>query len=407
MAEAEVAIVVSPRNWAERLHRFLADHGGARVRARVIDAREALDDVYAVLVVEDLTSFLTPRLIGELRARGRRVLGVHEPDEPWARQRLVDLGVDATIEADATPEGFVRAIDALAATADVDARFSQIVSEELATLAPVVASHAPTRGTVIAVGAPPGGCGATEVAIELAAAAAHDGPTALVDADEFAPSIAQRLGMSLHPNLRSAIDALEHRTGRVDDTLRSAPGSTLEVLAGLPHGRDWHEVRASDIVGVIDELVAARVVVANVGHGVEDLVAQGAPPRFAVTRALLGRADRIVAVGTPTPVGVARLLDWVATVRVLAPLTPIAIVVNRAPAQRFKRAELAAEITRSFAPTTLAFAPEDRRVSDAAWDGTLATTGRFSRAVGRLLVELDVRVPAVATRSGVSRSRRG
>lgn len=32
MIETELALAMSARNWADELHRFLADHGGARVR---------------------------------------------------------------------------------------------------------------------------------------------------------------------------------------------------------------------------------------------------------------------------------------------------------------------------------------------------------------------------------------
>ncbi|MBW3620932.1 MAG: hypothetical protein KY461_11850, partial [Actinobacteria bacterium] len=197
----EIAIVVSPRDWAEGLHRFVADHGGARVRARVLDGREALDEGYQVLVAEDLTSFLTPRLVAELRRRGKRILGVFDPVEPWGRERLLELGADDTIESTATPEQVLRAVDALAITAAVD------LDAELAGLGaagrhrpdgatPGAGADAATAapgdlGTVVAVGGPAGAPGATEVALGLAHATRRLGrPTVLVDADDVAPSLA-------------------------------------------------------------------------------------------------------------------------------------------------------------------------------------------------------------------------
>ncbi|MDP9021694.1 MAG: hypothetical protein M3N57_03140, partial [Actinomycetota bacterium] len=129
MGEPEIAIVVSPRDWAERLHRFVADHGGARVRARVLDAREALNDDYLVLVAEDLTSFLTPRLVAELRRRDRRVLGVYDPAEPWGRERLTEVGADEVIDLTATPEEFLRVIQALAASIQLDEALAKLTEE--------------------------------------------------------------------------------------------------------------------------------------------------------------------------------------------------------------------------------------------------------------------------------------
>ncbi|MEX0657860.1 MAG: hypothetical protein WD080_01885, partial [Egibacteraceae bacterium] len=78
--EPEIALAASPRDWAQRLHRHLADHGGARVRATVLHPHDALAETYAVLVVDDTTSFLSHRLLDELRRTGRRVLGVYDPD---------------------------------------------------------------------------------------------------------------------------------------------------------------------------------------------------------------------------------------------------------------------------------------------------------------------------------------
>lgn len=395
----EVAIVVSPREWAQGLHRFVADHGGARVRARVLDGREALDEGYQVLVAEDLTSFLTPRLMAELRRRGKRVLGVYDPVEPWGRERLQELGADDTIEATATPEQILRAVDALAITATVD------LDAELAGLqaAPVTAggpleepagdgSSSPrTRrtGTVVVVGGPAGPPGATEIALGLAQASARVGrPTVLVDADDVAPSVAQRLGLPLHPNLRTAIDVVEHWSGQLGDALlpHGAPG--IAVLCGLPDARGWAEVRPGEVVDVVDDLAALyAVVVVNVGHRLEELGGlAGGLARYGVTRALLGRADRVVGVAAPTPVGLARYLDWVADVRALTD-RPIHTVIDRAPTAGFRRGELAQELGRSFSPASLTFVPFDKRVVDAEWRGEVVRSGPFTKALDRLAGE--------------------
>ena len=49
--EPTIALVFSPEPWVERLHRHLADHGGARVRDIVLEPALALEDHYDTLVV--------------------------------------------------------------------------------------------------------------------------------------------------------------------------------------------------------------------------------------------------------------------------------------------------------------------------------------------------------------------
>lgn len=377
----EIAIVVSPRDWAEGLHRFVADHGGAVVRARVLDSREALDESYQVLVAEDLTSFLTPRLVTELHRSGRRLLGVFDPTEPWGQERLRELGADEVVATTTDPEAMLRAIAGLAVGAGTD------LDAELAALTRTPGPPTPEvatadEGRVTVVGGPAGGPGATEVAIGLAAELAMTSGTVLVDLDDVAPSLAQRLGLPLHPNLRTAIDVVQHLSGDLDDTL--VPVGPVGVLPGLPAAVDATELRPAEVVDVLIELRRrSGQVVANVGHRVEE-----AARRYGITRSVIAAADDVVAVAAPTPVGLARLLEWTADVRALTH-APIHVVFNRLPRGRFKRGELEEELRRTYSPPTVIFTPEDRRVGEAAWAGRLVAPGPFVRALRSLAAALS------------------
>ncbi len=385
MLEPEISIVVSPRDWAEQLHRFVVDHGGALVRARVLDAREALEDSYTVLVAEDLTSFLTPRLVDELHRRDRRVLGVYDPDEPWGRERLAELGVDETVPLTTPAEDLVRIIAALAATVQLDRELSALVEDSRPRPEPSPEAGAqtyPPRATITAVGGPSGGVGGTEVAIGLAAELGRrGGRCVLIDGDEVAPSIAQRLGLPLHPNLRTAIDVVEHRSGDLVETLTDIVGTGTQALCGLANPRDWPEVRPSELLAVVEELaIRFDHLVVNTSHAIEDLSGFGSPPRFGLTRTLLACADQVVGVGASTPVGVARLLDWVADLRALAPRTPLHVALNKAPDGGFKRREFNEEVCRTLPLPAVYFLPRDDKVEQAAWDGTLVPSGGFTRS---------------------------
>ncbi|HEU5003215.1 MAG TPA: hypothetical protein VFW71_10620 [Actinomycetota bacterium] len=394
MTEPELAVVYSPREWANRVVRHVTDHGGGRVRLRVVDGRVALEEDFDILVAEDVTSFLTGRFVTELHRRGRAVLGVYDPEEPAGKERLLDLGVDDLIESSAPAEDFVRKLALILPERPSPPRRPLVpahgVDAELASIAAGMRAPASVprpRGWQWAVGGPPGGCGASEVAVELARhLRSRSGPAVLVDGQDISPSLAQRLGQQPIPNIRTAIDAVLHGSGELAGALLPVAAGGFALLAGLTNPADWGQIRAQDAADVVQELRSqcAHVVV-NVGPILEDLPAAGGPDRYGLTRALTASADVIIGVGLPTPVGVARLIGWVAEVATLAPGRPIHLVVNRAPANRFIRAEVEAEIRRTYAPASVHFLPYDEAVEKAAWRGELVAPGPFSRAVGDLV----------------------
>ena len=390
-----IAIVRSSRPWARSLHRYVADYGGAVVRARPLEERQAIEEEYDILLVDDISSFLTHRLMQELHRHQRRVLGVFDSTEynhageHAGRDRLRALGCDEVIEAGAPPEEFVRMIQALAPKWD-DNEFDQLVQEldgtsppaEAGGVAAVLDESRTESGRVVVVVGAAGGAGATELSLELGRIVRRRGEVAVVvDADDVAPSIAQRLGLPLHPNLRAAVDALEHGTGLLADSLMSAPGGEAIVLCGLPHPKDWVALRPDEVLAVIQELSrACHFVIVNVAHQIEDLGSLGGIDRFGVARSVIGAADAIVLVGSSTPVGVSRILDRIAEIAAVAPAAPIHLVINRAPGNQFKRGELLEEIQRTYVPATIHFLPHDRRIEEAAWQGELVEAGPFTQA---------------------------
>lgn len=372
MTEVEVALAVSPREWSDALHQFLVDHGGARVRSHVMTAEDAISEEYQVLVIDDFCSFLTPRLVVLLQRSGKAVVGVWDPDEfPDGKQRLVEAGVDSVIEASASPDEFLVAVRAVAATGETPRAASQAPRPER--------SHY----SVTVVGGPGGGAGTTEVAIALAQSLTDRRRRAiLVDGDDVAPSVAQRLGLPLQPNLRSAIDSLQQRSPRFESTLHALPG--LSVLTGLANRRDWSEVRPPDAVDLVIELAQRGPVVINIAGQLDDVPTGGWSARFGLARALLGTADRLVAVGLPTPVGVTRLAQWVTEAHEIRAGVSVYLAVNRSPRSRFRRAEVAAELQRLVKPAGIWFLPEDEAVARASWQGTPVSRSSFPRAVGKL-----------------------
>lgn len=184
--EPTVALVFSPERWVEELHRYLADHGGARVRQIVVEPSVALDEEYDTLVVSDRWPALTHGLVDALHQRSRGVLGVFDPDEPAGKDHLLGLGVDATIAADSPMAEFVTALAELGPrelASDLRGRGAGTAGGESRT-ALDEAAGSPGRLTVVGG---PRGSGVTEVALALAAAVARRRESAvLVDAHETA-----------------------------------------------------------------------------------------------------------------------------------------------------------------------------------------------------------------------------
>ncbi|MFP3914162.1 MAG: hypothetical protein ACLFWM_04755, partial [Actinomycetota bacterium] len=317
-------------------------------------------------------SFLTPRLVEQARRQGRQVVGVFdEKDGVDAKRYLLDCGVDDVVDQTASPEEFLAVVRGVV---------------ELAPYVPVSAppvDEPATRGRMVVVGAPPGGCGATEVAVGLGEA----GAAPVVDADDLAPSLAQRMGAPLHPNLRTAIDVVHHRSGRVDEALiRAGP---LQMVPGLVTGDDWAQLHPGEVEAVIEDVAQQRpAVVVNVGSGLER--PQQGEGRFGLARGVVRRADVVVAVGLAHPVSVTRLVRWVGEAALLAPDAAIHVVINRVDRSPFRRSEVESELAEELGDVPVHFLPEDKRVAEAAWAGAAVSGGPFRRAVRRLASEIGL-----------------
>jgi len=370
VSEPEIALVFTAEPWVEELHRHLSDHGGARVRSLVVEQSIALEESYDVLVVSHRWPSLTRAFVADIHARGRRVLGVHDLAEPASRVHLAAVDVDEVIETDAGPDAFVRALIAIGSQRGPAARVGVL---------PALSRS----GRLVVVGGPPG-VGRTEVAIELGISMARSGTAAIADCDDVAPAVAQRLGLMLEPNLRTAIDAVEHGRGDLESAVLRRDGSKLAILGGIPNPAGWAQVRPGEVIRVIDRLGETfETVIADGAGSLQEL---GGPPRsrFATAQALVREADALVAVCDASPVGISRLLAWIVDARSLAPSTPIVVVANRAPATAFRRGELYDEITSSIDTVDVVFVAVDTRVGDAAWAGSAVGRGRFTRGLERL-----------------------
>lgn len=350
----DIALAASAREWPDRLHRFLLDHGGGRIVDRVMAADQAAEGEFDVLLIDDICSFLTPRLVSMLKQSGAEVIGVYMPaDGPDAKRRLLECGISDVIESEATPEEFLAKIGA-----SLSYRTAQPQSEE---------TREPT-GFRIAVTGPCEGVGMTEISVALARSIASRVSTVLVDMDSRWPSVAQRLDLPLHPNIRTALDYALHRTDRLAEAMHRI--DDLSLIGGRADGGHGPELTRADSLMLLDALEAnARVVVADMG------------PMGESTAALLREFDTLIVVGVGTPVGVARLIRTASGVMARQPTASVLGVVNKTARGGYRRVEIIDEIARTIPDLPVHTLPYEPGVERAAWDGTIHAGGRYAKAV--------------------------
>ncbi len=169
-------------------------------------------------------------------------------------------------------------------------------------------------GRLVAVWGAPGAPGRTTVAAGLAAELAAAGETVLlVDADTWAASLAQVLGLldesaGVAAACRAAAAGVL-TPGRLADLAPEA-APRLRVLTGLPRAERWHELgtAALEEVWATCRRTAAWTVVdcaAPLEQDEELLLEVAAPRRNAATTTALAAADVVLAVGTGRPGGAA------------------------------------------------------------------------------------------------------
>jgi MinD-like ATPase involved in chromosome partitioning or flagellar assembly len=349
----ELALAASARDWPDRLHRFLLDHGGGRVSSRVMGTDQAMSDVYEVLVIDDICSFLTPRLVRTLRQSGREIVGVYSPvDAPDAKRLLLECGITDVVESDAAPEEFLSVVTGTLAHKRV---------------APGPAAGTKTSFRIGVLGAI-GGVGVTEVSIGIAEGLSQAVPTLLIDLDQQSPSIAQRLDLPLHPNLLSAVDSAHHG-GDIGAAIIET--GRLGVIGGLASSGNG-EVSLVEIDGLLEDVA---------GSGYQMLVADLGAPQPERLPGL--RLNVLIAVGSANPVGLSRLVRLVQLVGDRAGFEDLVAVANRVGGGR-REFEVRTELARLLPEVPVVLLPEDRGLERAAWDGVGLGRGPFARSVARI-----------------------
>lgn len=322
--------------WEAPLVRGLERH---RDRLQVVRRCADLADVLATagsgrarvaLVSADLRG-LDGDALARLATSGCAVVALTAPGDEWSERRLRQLGLTAVLAADAESADVAEAVQAAVAA------LGQPEQGPVLPTQPDAVEHVVGQGRVVVVWGPSGAPGRTTTAVSLAAELAALGlSTLLVDADTYAASAAQVLGLlDEAPGVAAAARAADHGSLDLPMLSRLAPsvGPNLRVLTGLAQAYRWTELRPPSLVRILTlarSLAAWSVV--DVSAGLEEdeelIYDTVAPRRNGATRTAVEEADVLLAVGTADPVGLQRLVRGLQELAD-AGLRPHTVVVTR------------------------------------------------------------------------------
>jgi MinD-like ATPase involved in chromosome partitioning or flagellar assembly len=396
----QVFTAVTGASWESTLVGALdrADHGVIVVR-RCVDVSDLLAAAATGTGQAALLSAELRRLDGDavarLAAAGVAVVGLVDPGDERAAERLRQLGVARVLPADTEPELIAEALrEAVAGGAHP----GRDVADPLAALPALDVPQTPEagpagHGRIVAVWGPTGAPGRTTVAVGLADEAARLGvSTVLVDADVYGGVVAQLLGLlDESPGLAGAARLAGAGNLDVAAIVRLAwdVRPKLRVLTGLARADRWPELRPRAVVAVLAETRRlADLVVVDCSFSLEDdeelSFDTAAPRRNGATLAVLEAADTVLCVSGADPVALqrsVRALDELGDV--LPEVDPVVVVnqVRRGPVPGDPEAEIAAAIERFSGRDVGFFLPADRSATDAAL------------ASGRTLAEVAPRSP--------------
>ncbi|NNE97050.1 MAG: hypothetical protein HKN24_13575 [Acidimicrobiales bacterium] len=383
-----VAAALSNRDWRPALQRHVRDHEADVVVELVRDRHQARAQDVDIVVVDDDTSWVSAAVVASLIEAGKRVVGIFDPAEAdgYGEQFLRSLGIDLVVPADLPTEALIAFLRQHRPDREQTAQDAAAL-EHLDDRIP-----GPQR-RIVAVGGP-SGSGVTEVAVGLCQLLAGES-TILVDTDENHPGVSRRLGLNIHPHIVTATDLVRRGSaaGEASESLSaclarpaiSPQELPFDVISGLASRDDWSLLRADETVALLDLLAQRwRNVVAKVGSTLDDLPGT---QRYEVSRQVLRRAERIIAVTHASPTGLLHFVDWLVEAVPLVGDAPVDVVVNKAPANPAMRGEIETELVNITGDrmNSLLFVPADKRVERAAWDATLVSKGPFLRHLSGLL----------------------
>ena len=273
---------------------------------------------------------------------------------------------------------------------------------------PEVEATEPSRGKLVTVWGSHGAPGRSTIAAALAFALAQQQRTMLVDADTYAPSLTQALGL-LEESSGLAFACRSAGQGTLNETtLQRAEArisDQLSILTGLPRIARWPELSKTALEAVyIQAREGFSWIIADTAPPIEEdeLLSfdTRAPQRNGATITSLEEADLHIVVGRADPIGIKRLVMDLESLREdpRTARTPRIVVINQLDARRGatdRKAQIKKVMAKYCPEHEPFFIPFDSSEAMRALDfGRAVTEGKRKGEIGTNIVALAELVQA-------------
>lgn len=317
----DIALVFSPHEWVEALHRHCTNTGDLRIRALVYDSSVLETEIFDACIIADSHPALSSGFVLSLHEAGHAVLGICDKSAE-AQSFLASTGIDAI---------FSSKISAEQLTGEIREFLNNTWNkpQDVIDIPHINATQEDVRkpnniGHVVSVvGA--GGTGTTEVALVLASRLID---SVAVDLDFEHPSFAPRAGLALEPHLLGAIESAHNHPETFPDFVQRMPSNG--VISGTSHASFTRDIRSYELESLHHRLISTYA------HTIYDLGRISEDSHFfSRTQTLLNVTDPVLIVIEPNPVGILRGLEIIALVSSLQHSETnekrIGVIVNKCP----------------------------------------------------------------------------
>ncbi len=380
----DIALVFSPHEWVEALHRHCTNTGDLRIRSLIYDPSVLQAETFDACVISDSHPALSAGLVRALHDSGHCVLGVC--DDEQAREFLASINIDGVFSSRLSADELSSQIqEFLTSTWNHTSVHNDFNESQLNAMVKTPVENT-SDGLMFGVMGS-GGVGATEISLVLASRLID---SVVVDTDFEHPSIAPRAGLDVNPHILDALESAHHNDV-LDQTQRIKNSAAIVGVSHASFARDIKNYEIDSLCNVLTRTYAHTVL--DLGRMSED------SSFFSHTRTLIEKCDALILVTEPTPVGVLRLLENIALIHSLfkdadAPL--LSVVVNKCTKDRSMRIDIEQEIKTIEQVSHCSFLPYSRHIIENAWRSDITQPASWKKPMNELVGFLnDIRIATV------------
>ena len=319
----DIALVFSAHEWVESLHRHCTNTGTLRIRSLVYDSAVLSSETFDACVISDTHPTLSASLVNKLHKDNKLIFGVCDQSND-SLEFLASIGVDAVFSSRDSAEKL---------TTDIIQFLDQHIivqstpcANDQQYLSTLDSFEQPDKrfkindarkNKIAVVGC--GGTGATEISIALSSRLVD---CVLVDFDFESPSVGPRAGLQVDPNLLSAIEESSTKAQEYALSVQRMPKNA--AIVGVAHSSFAKDIKTYEVASLLESVES------QYSNGVFDLGTISQNSTFwNLQQQILISSNSIVVVGEPTPVGILRVLETIASINsILLTLdSPLKVVV--------------------------------------------------------------------------------